>query len=223
MSGSTTCVPVGQARGYSSCGNVVTSASRALMPPSTRSSAGSPSRRRVSLSWLRPIASPVSQQRVGAAPQRPADARSWQPRAVRVRRAARRHARVEVGDDRADGHALELARQRRREREDVRDDDVGRDRAHERDRLAGRALDRLVGRQRPFARGEDVVLGRRREAHPLVLDVLLPAPPGLQRDVVPAAGQLAAQCDDREGVARIAEGVEQDQAAHSPELTEARC
>ena len=112
-----------------------------------------------------------------------------------------------------DRHALELAGERGREREDVGDDDRRRHVAHERDRLARRALDRLVGRQRALARGEDVVLRRRREGHPLALDVLLPAPPGLQRDRMPAARELAAERDHREGVPGVAEGPEQDPPA----------
>ena len=76
-----------------------------------------------------------------------------------------------------------------------------------------RALDRLVGRQRALARGEDVVLGRGGEGHPLGLDVLAPARPGLQRHVVAAAGERAAERDRRKRVARVAEGAEQEPQA----------
>ena len=55
-----------------------------------------------------------------------------------------------------------------------------------------------------------MVLGSRGEAHPLAPHVLLPAPPGLQRDVMSAPGQLAAQRDDGKRVPRIAERTEQD-------------
>ena len=137
MSGPTTCVPAGHARGYSSWGNVATSASASLMPPWTRSSAGRPEPppRLVELAAAELQA--VAQQRVGPAPQRAAGRGARQPRAAGVRRAAGRHARIEMGDDRPDRHPLQLARQCRREREDVRHDDGRRDLAHERDRSRG--------------------------------------------------------------------------------------
>ena len=211
MSGPTTCVPAGHARGYSSCGNVATSASAsadAAVDALQRRQPEPPAR----LVELRRGRAASPWRSSGSAPRhsaRPAP-RARQPRAAGVRRAAGRHARVEVGDDRPDRHALELARQRGREREDVGDHDGGGDLAHEVDGLARRPLDRLVGRQRPLAGGEDVVLGRGGEAHPLALDVLLPALPGLQRHRVAAGGELAAERDHRERVPGVAEGAEQD-------------
>jgi hypothetical protein len=45
--------------------------------------------------------------------------------------------------------------------------------------------------------------------HPLALDVLAPPRPGLERDVVPAGGELAPEGDGGKGVPGIAEGGEQ--------------
>ncbi len=72
-------------------------------------------------------------------------------------------------------HALELGRERRREREDVVDDDVGSRLAQRHARLGGGQDDGLVGLQRSLAGGEDRILGRGHEPHALGLDVLVPA------------------------------------------------
>jgi len=63
-SGPTVCVAgSATARGYSSAGKVATSASCDEIPPCTRASGPSPSRRRVSLSSRRPRSSPASVRR----------------------------------------------------------------------------------------------------------------------------------------------------------------
>ncbi len=74
----------------------------------------------------------------------------------------------------------------------------------------GGVHDGLVEVERLGPRREHLVLGRGGEGHALGLDVRLPAPPGLQRDVVPARGERAAERDHREGVTRVAEGAQQD-------------
>ena len=68
---------------------------------------------------------------------------------------------------------------------------------------------------------------------PSALDVVAPAPPGLQHDLVAALAQRLAERDDREGVAGVAEGAEEDphgaarrrlrggQLGHEPQLLEA--
>ncbi len=69
--------------------------------------------------------------------------------------------------------------------------------------------DRLVEVERLGPRGEHLVLGRRREVESLRLDVPPASAPRLQRDVVPARGERAAERDHREGVTGVAEGAEQ--------------
>jgi hypothetical protein len=64
-----------------------------------------------------------------------------------------------------------------------------------------------------FPGGEHLVLGRRGEAYAPALDVRAPLAPSLERDVVPAASELGAQRDRREGVAGIAERGEEDATA----------
>ncbi len=88
--------------------------------------------------------------------------------------------------------------------------------------------DGLVEVQRLGARGEDLVLGRRREGEALGLDVLAPARPGLQRDLVAAGRERAPERDHREGVAGVAEGAQQHTHAsgrrelgHEPQLLQA--
>ena len=121
--------------------------------------------------------------------------------------------RVHVRDQRRPRPAVELGRERRREREDVGDDDLGGELAHERQRVVGGVDDGLVEVERLGALREDLVLGRGRERHPLALDVALPAPPGLQRDLVTARHERAAERDHRKSVAGVAEGAQQDPAA----------
>jgi hypothetical protein len=66
--------------------------------------------------------------------------------------------------------------------------------------------DRLVEIEGLGSRREDLILRRGGEGEPLALDVLLPALPGLQRDLVAALGQRAAERNSRECVSGIAEG-----------------
>jgi hypothetical protein len=64
----------------------------------------------------------------------------------------------------------------------------------------------LVGLEAARLRsGEDVVFGRRLEAHPLALDVLLPLRPRLQAHLVATLDKRLAKRDCRERVARISE------------------
>src|SRR5437764_588450 len=51
------------------------------------------------------------------------------------------------------------------------------------------------------------------ERHPLGLHVGAPARPRLVDDLVPPAGQLSAEREHREGVARLAEGAEEEAQA----------
>ena len=77
------------ARGYSSCGNVATSASSRLMPPWTWASGGRPSCARVRLSSTRPRSRPRSDGQLGAPPERAPERRAGQARAERVDREVR--------------------------------------------------------------------------------------------------------------------------------------
>ena len=86
----------------------------------------------------------------------------------------------------------------------------GRSGGHQRARLAGRPHDGLVGLQRALARGEDVVLGRGRErACPRPRR----RPPSASRSAAttswPRAHERAPERDERERVARVAEGAQQ--------------
>ena len=99
--------------------------SRSLMPPWKRSCGGRPIRARVSLNSRRPSRSPDSRS---AAP--PATPSGRAPSAAgRAPDAEERHSgvvdRIEVGDQRRPRDPMELGGQRRSEREDVADDDVG--------------------------------------------------------------------------------------------------
>ena len=143
------------------------------------------------------------------APQLPPQRRPRPARTQRERRPAALGARIEVGDDRRHRHALELGGQRRRQGQDVGHHRIGGELRHQRPRLARRPQHRLVGLQRPLARGEDVVLGRRLEAHARGPHVVLPALPGLQHHLVPARRERAAQRDQRERVPGVAEGAQQ--------------
>ena len=96
-------------------------------------------------------------------------------------------------------------------RQDVSDDYVGVERLNQRNRLARRFDGRLVGRQ-VAPGGEDRVLRRRGELDSLALDVLRPAPPGLEADGVAARPERLAERDRREGVPGIAEGGDQEAA-----------
>ncbi|HLL92900.1 MAG TPA: hypothetical protein VK252_08170 [Solirubrobacteraceae bacterium] len=151
---------------------------------------------------------------VRAPPQRAAHRRARQAGAERVDGEVRRHVWVDVGDQRRARPAVDLRRQRGGQREDVRHHHVWGQLAHQRDRVRGRMHHRLIEVQRLRTRGEDLVLRRRRERQALILDVLLPARPRLQRHLMPARRQRAPQRDHREGVARVAERAQQD--AHQP-------
>ena len=209
-SGPTVCVAgSAAARGYSSAGKVATSASSRRDPavhPRQRPEPQPPP-------GLVELAAPALQPGVGQprqpAPQPPAHRRPRPPRPDRERRPAALGARIEVGDDRRHRHALELGGQRRRQGQDVRHHDVGAQRRHQRPRLPRRPQHGLVGLQRPFERGEDVVLRRRLEAHSRGAHVVLPARPGLQHHLVPARGKRPAQRDERKRVPRVAEGAQQ--------------
>ncbi|HYH58194.1 MAG TPA: hypothetical protein VD790_03080 [Thermoleophilaceae bacterium] len=110
-----------------------------------------------------------------------------------------------MGDERRPPPALELRRQPGGDREDVRHDHLGIDLLDQRLRLARRPYRRLIRLEGPLARGEDLVLGRRLEAHAERLDVRAPLGPGLEADGVPASGELGAERDRGERVPRVAE------------------
>ena len=107
-------------------------------------------------------------------PQRSADGRARHLRAERVRREAWLGDWVHVRDQRRDPQSLELGGERRRQRQDVVDDQVGPELGDCRTRLRGRQHDRLVRRQRAVAGREDRVLGGRDEPHSVALDVVAP-------------------------------------------------
>ncbi len=197
---------------------MATSASWRLIPPWTWSSAGSPSRARVLVELDAPELEPPVDRPLGAAPERPPGGGARQPGAERVDREVGLPVRVDVGDERGSRTAVELGGERGGEREDVCDDDVGAQLAHERERVDGRVHDRLVEVKRLGPAGKDLVLRRGSEVEPLGLDVLLPAPPGLKRHVVSAGGERAPEGDHREGVPGVAEGAEQ----HPPGMWGAR-
>ena len=166
---------------------------------------------RVSLSSLAPALEPAPISRSTPAPQRPAGRRAraaarpieygGQPRSARGSTCGMSVATGTPSSSAASaGASVRMSATT----------DVGRERRHERPRLPRRAHHRLVGLQRPLERGEDVVLRRRRErACPSALDVVLPALPRLQRHLVPARAQRAPERDDRERVARVAEGAQE--------------
>ena len=121
----------------------------------------------------------------------------------------RRAVRVDVGDEGGAGHVLELGGESGGEREDVGNDRVGAQLAHQRLRVDGGVDHRLVEVERLRPGGEHLVLGGGGERETLGLDVVAPARPRLQRHLVAAGAQGAAEGDHREGVARIAERAEQ--------------
>ena len=116
-----------------------------------------------------------------------------------------------MGDQRRERPLGDTRGQPADSRQDVADDDVGVERPDQRNRLARRLDGRLVRRQVPSG-GEDRVLRRRGELDPLALDVLRPAPPGLEADRVTARPERPAERDRREGVPRVAEGGDQEAA-----------
>ena len=115
-----------------------------------------------------------------------------------------------MGNERRDLHAGPLSRQRGRQRQDVVDDDLWVTFGHERLRFLGRLQDCLVGLQWRLTGREDGVFRRRRKGQSFAAYKLLPLPRGLQRHLVAARAQRAAERDHREGMARVAEGAEQD-------------
>ena len=132
ITGPTTCTPAGQLRGYSSWGNVATMHSRSLNPPWSRETGGSPSRTRASFRSVRPRRSPACDRAVERLPHQPAEPAC----AAAARRAHTAETQVpptgiQVRDQRRHRNPLELARHRRRERQDVVHDDIG---PHFRDR-----------------------------------------------------------------------------------------
>ena len=80
---------------------------------------------------------------------------------------------------------------------------------HERPRVERGVHDGLIEVQRLGSGRKHLVLGRGRRRHALGLDVLAPARPRLQRDVVPARDERASERDHREGVAGVAKGAQQ--------------
>ena len=116
---------------------------------------------------------------------------------------------VDVGDERRARPLLELGSEGGREREDVGDDDIRLQLAHERQGVPCGLNDRLVEVEWLRAGGEHAVLGRGGEAKALGLDILSPARPCLQCDVVAARAERAAEGDHRECVAGVAECAEQ--------------
>ena len=88
--------------------------------------------------------------------------------------------------------------------------------AHERDGVVRGVDDGLVEVEWLGPGGEDAVLGGGGEVQPLGFDVLLPAPPGLQRDVVSAGGERAPEGDHGKGVPGVAEGAEQHRGRGGP-------
>ena len=159
---------------------------------------------------LPPALEPPVDDAVEAPPQPRAGRGARPPRADRERREAGRRPGVDVRDERRHGHAGELRRERGRGREDVGHRDVGRERLDRGDGLPRRRHGGLIGLERALAGREDLVLRRRGERDAGRLGGLLPAPPGLQRDGVPAGDQRLAQRQHGERVAGIAEGAEED-------------
>ena len=76
-------------------------------------------------------------------------------------------------------------------------------------RLLGSPKSRLVWLQRRLTGRENGVLGRGRKCQPLAYHNVLPVPSGLQSHLVAGCAQRPAKRDHREGMARIAEGAEQ--------------
>ncbi len=168
-----------------------------------------------------PLLQTALHEAVEAVPCPTADDGARQPCADRVRREAGVGSRIDVRDQRCDRNTGELGRERRRQREDVGDDHVGSQLLDERQRVARRPYDGLVGLQCTTQGGEDVVLGRRREAEALRLDLRLPPTPGLHDHLVPVPAEGPPEGDDRERVSRIPEGAEQD--LHERWSSPARC
>ena len=144
-----------------------------------------------------------------AAPER----RARRLQADREERQARLDHRVDVGDQGRQRDPGLLCRQRRRQGEDVADDDV---RPHlleqrqQRPRRLGRVV--AVGRVGVGRREHPVFLGRG-EAEPGALDRLAPLLPGLDHDLVAALAQRPPQRDRREDVPGVAKGGDQEAQA----------
>jgi hypothetical protein len=146
---------------------------------------------------------------VRPAPERGADPCARPPSPDRERRQPGREIGVDVRHERRHRHTFELGGERRRGRQDVRDHDVGLERADELPRHLRRERRRLIRLQRPLSRGEDLVLGSGGEVHARGLGGLAPALPRLDPDVVAARHELGPQGDDRKGVPRVAERAQQ--------------
>jgi hypothetical protein len=121
-----------------------------------------------------PLTEPALQRRLEQLPESRPDGAPRQFGTKRVGRESGGSDRVEVGDQRRDRNALELARHRRREREDVMDDHIDGARRDRRARRRGCAENRLVWLQRPLAGGEDREFGGGYELHSGRGDVLAP-------------------------------------------------
>ena len=155
---------------------------------------------------------------VGATPEGASGSGARHARAERVDGETARAVGMDMRDEGGARSPIELGGEGGGEREDVVDDDMGLHVAHERERVAGGARDGGVEVERwraGIAGGEDAILGGGGEGEPLGFDLVLPALPGLQRDVVSARGKGTPEGDHGEGVAGVAEGAEQ----HSQGLT----
>jgi hypothetical protein len=114
-----------------------------------------------------------------------------------------------VGDKRRDLYTGPLSGQSGSQCEDVVNDDVGRTLVDKRLGLLGGPKNSLVWLERRLPGGEDGVFGRGRKCQPLTSHNLLPLPSRLQSHLVAGCAQRTAKRDHREGVARVAEGAEQ--------------
>jgi hypothetical protein len=154
------------------------------------------------------LKSPIGRRAKGS-PEPAAPLGSWWQRSNRVGRGTGRGARINVGDKRGDLHSSPLSGQSGSQCEDVVNDDVGRTLVDKRLGLLGGPKNSLVWLERRLPGGEDGVFGRGRKCQPLTSHNLLPLPSRLQSHLVAGCAQRTAKRDHREGVARVAEGAEQ--------------
>ena len=202
--------PAGHWRGYSSCGKVPTSASSVLMPPWKRSTGGRSRRCALAVEVAPAVLEADVEGALPGAPDRSPERRSRRLQADREEGQARLDHRVDVGDQGRQRHAGLLGRQRRRQGEDVADDDVRPhllEQGQQRSRRLGGVLP--VGGVRIRRREHAVFLGGGK-AEPGALDRGPPLLPGLDRDLVAATAQRPSQRDRREDVAGVAEGRDQE-------------
>ena len=122
--GPVTCTSAGQLRGYSSCGNVATSASCSEIPPCSRSVGLEPHRGPRHVHLIAPALQATHQHRQRPSPHRPADRRARRHRADREERQPRLLDRIDVRNQRRPLQPGPLGGKGGREREDVADDHV---------------------------------------------------------------------------------------------------